>query len=227
MASSPHQQLYSVEHLATFSTCSPHQQTTTPKMALQRLFAMEKTSGIWTQRMALQIEGGHMKIIDGDSNETVERFPVSLIHQPTAFNHSNHIYDNILIFTIQHPEESQGELHIFQCSSHSAQQVVDQINDWMLRNPHPDTAVDGGGTANGTNPANVNVREAVHVFNAIAAQRETRKSASPVVGSQPNLQQSRASGNVRDPDARSITTTSSIDSSNHNGAHRTNSNDQV
>lgn len=49
-----------------------------------------------------------MKIIDGDSNEVVERFPVTLIHQPTAFNHNNHIYDNILIFTVQHPEETQG-----------------------------------------------------------------------------------------------------------------------
>lgn len=54
MASSPsHHQVYQVEHLATFST----QQQTTPKIALQRLFAMEKTSGIWTQSMAIEIEG--------------------------------------------------------------------------------------------------------------------------------------------------------------------------
>lgn len=54
MASSPaHHQVYQVEHLATFST----QQQTTPKIALQRLFAMEKTSGIWTQSMAIEIDG--------------------------------------------------------------------------------------------------------------------------------------------------------------------------
>lgn len=164
--------LTQVEHLATFSTASPQQQPTTPKMALQRLFAMEKTSGIWTQRMAIQVEGKRanrrkeggegrckkfvsqseqsnrqkcvcillvtmsllrhcfveysfnlfppfhvlgkqtpgrdMKIIDGDSGEAVERFPVTLIQQPTAFNHNTHIYDNILIFTVQHPEEAQG-----------------------------------------------------------------------------------------------------------------------
>ena len=55
--------------------------------------------------------GRDMKIIDGDSNEVVERFPVTLIHQPTAFNHHNHIYDNILIFTVQHPDEPQGTLY--------------------------------------------------------------------------------------------------------------------
>lgn len=50
-----------------------------------------------------------MKIIDGDSGDAVERFPVSMISQPTAFNHQNHIYDNILIFTVQHPEETTGK----------------------------------------------------------------------------------------------------------------------
>ena len=58
MASSPPNQVYHVEHLATFSTSSSsHSQPTTPKIALQRLFAMEKSSGIWTQRMSVQIEG--------------------------------------------------------------------------------------------------------------------------------------------------------------------------
>lgn len=208
------------------------------------------------------LSGRDMKIIDGDSSEAVERFPVSMINQPTAFNHQNHIYDNILIFTVQHPEEttgkkrlhspslslslspslgmcwdelssppllrshflslntaficvlgevanytslspihsetwiftestftllnvssfsltlslspspsrlvssrtlSTGELHIFQCNSHSAQQVVDDLNHWMKRN----------GNISGTTEANVNVKETVHVFNAIAAQRET------------------------------------------------------
>lgn len=48
---------FMVEHLATFSTSLPTQQSITPKMAIQRLFAMEKTSGIWTQRMTLKLEG--------------------------------------------------------------------------------------------------------------------------------------------------------------------------
>lgn len=51
-----------------------------------------------------------MKIIDGNSGEAVERFPVSMINQPTAFNHQNHIYDNILIFTVQLPEETTGKV---------------------------------------------------------------------------------------------------------------------
>ena len=209
-----------------------------------------------------------MKIIDGDSSEAVERFPVTLIQQPTAFNHSNHIYDNILIFTVQHPDEPQGELHIFQCSSHSAQQIVDDLNLWMRRhgaqsqhlnnNHHKSNNHHKGGNHDDrsrsrsrnddssapNSPSNINVKEAVHVFNAIAAQRETSKSTSPVAGHNSGRDSSNyrpvsdghmASHHPRGDqgDSRSITTSSSIESG-HNGATRLhaphangNSHDQV
>jgi epidermal growth factor receptor kinase substrate 8 len=223
MASSPQHQAptYAVEHLATFSTNSPQQQQTTPRMALQRLFAMEKTSGIWTQRMAIQLKGNHMWILDGESNDVVERFPVTLIHQPTAFNDHNHIYNNILIFTVQLPNESQGELHIFQCVSHNAINIVEDIQQWMRHFG----VMSNSGTHSEPSlspTVNVSVKETVSVFNQIAAQRE-KKGSSPTGG--PTLVQGRMVAH-HDPDSRSITTTSSIDSNHHNGAHRTNSHDQ-
>lgn len=175
--------LYQVEHLATFSTTTPQNTLTTPKMALQRLFAMEKTSGIWTQRMTIEIDGRDLKIIDGDSGETVERFPVSLIQHPTAFTHHNHIYDNILIFIIQHPEEASGELHIFQCNSQSAQQVVEELNHWMRRHGNPyvnnnNNNNDGGVDTHHSNGNSNRVKAAVNVFNAIARERESRGGGS-------------------------------------------------
>ena len=59
-----------------------------------------------------------------------------------------------------------GELHIFQCNSHSAQQVVEELKHWMRRHGNMFLANEPN------SPANVNVKETVHVFNAIAAQRE-------------------------------------------------------
>ena len=135
--------------------------------------------------MSIAIEGHEMKIIDGDSGEAVERFPVSLIQHPTAFNHANHIYDNILIFTVQTPDDSDGggtrrpgELHIFQCNSHSAQQVVDELNRWMRK--HGSIHVNSNNHHN-NNHHTSHVKEAVHVFNAIAREREVSKSTSPTV----------------------------------------------
>ncbi|XP_053210452.1 epidermal growth factor receptor kinase substrate 8-like isoform X2 [Panonychus citri] len=227
MVSRPsNQENYVVEHLATFSTSMTSQQPITPKVAIQRLFAMEKTSGIWTQRMFVKIEGSHMLIIDVESNDIVERFPVAFIQQPISFSHRDHMYDNILIFTVQHPEESQGELHIFQCVSHSAQQIAEDISSWMRK--HGNLAITVDHIHHEPNPisVNVHVKETVNAFNALAAQRE-KKPASPSISSSPQRRTPPLGPghNSRDHDSRSVTTTSSIDS-NHNAAPRTNSHDQ-
>lgn len=129
------------------------------------------------------ILANHMWILDGETNDVVERFPVALIQQPTYFNDQDHIYNNILIFTVQMPTEPQGELHIFQCVSHDAVAIVDDILQWMKHyGMAANTAGGGGGGSNVNNasaaadkmsqPTNVNVKEAVTVFNQIAAQRE-------------------------------------------------------
>lgn len=202
--------------------------------------------------------GNHMWILDGESNDVVERFPVALIQQPTAFNDHNHIYNNILIFTIQMPNESQGiwtqpiassakpwfatpgELHIFQCVSHNAINIVEDIQQWMRHLGVTSTA-SAALTGEPSVQPNVNVKEAVSVFNQIAAQREKllsnttiestyhkwsdRKGSSPT-GGVPIGHPGHVAAN-HDPDSRSITTNSSIDSNHHNGAHRSNSQDQV
>lgn len=54
-----------------------------------------------------------MWILDGETNDVVERFPVGLIQQPTSFNDQNHIYNNILIFTVQLPNEPQGKWKLY------------------------------------------------------------------------------------------------------------------
>ena len=53
--------------------------------------------------------GSNMLIYDRESNDIVEDFPVANIHRPIAFSHSNHIYDNILMFTVRHVKESEGK----------------------------------------------------------------------------------------------------------------------
>lgn len=198
-------QHYFVEHLATFST-SLHGNggATNPKQALQRLFAMEKSSGIWTQRMALRVEGSHMLIIDGESDDIVERFPVNMIRSPTAFHQANDIYNNILILTVQHPDEPQGELHIFQCVSQSAIGIAEELNGWMRRHGNDHVAPNRGDGSRA-----MNVKQAVTAFNAIAAQREKDGAVSP----------SAAQG--RDQlDSRSVTSSSVDSSGHHNGTPR-------
>jgi len=167
--------VYDVEHLATFSTSgniSPtndndeivksdtsigkRNSATTPKIALQRLFELEKLSGIWTQHMQIELREDSMLIVDCETNSIVERFNRDCVTKPEAFNHYNDIYNNIVVFIIQarsaesdkiDPDNQmrdidssgnksqkdstcEGELHIFQCVSHEAQQIVSDILSW-------------------------------------------------------------------------------------------------
>jgi len=64
-----------------------------------------------------------------------------------------------------------GELHIFQCVSHNAINIVEDIQQWMR---HFGVMFNSGTHSEPSIPptVNVNVKETVSVFNQIAAQRE-------------------------------------------------------
>ena len=73
-----------LEHLATF-TVSPENDLVYPADGMRRLLAMEKTNGIWTQKMLMKIDRKVVNIIDQENKEVVERFPLDLVREPTAF----------------------------------------------------------------------------------------------------------------------------------------------
>ena len=75
---------YVLEHLATF-TVSPENDLVYPADGMRRLLAMEKTNGIWTQKMLMKIDRKVVNIIDQENKEVVERFPLDLVREPTAF----------------------------------------------------------------------------------------------------------------------------------------------
>lgn len=195
--------------------------------------------------MAIQLKANHMWILDGETNDVVERFPVALIQQPTSFNDQNHIYNNILIFTVQLPNEPQGELHIFQCVSHEAVNVVDDIYQWMRHygcgsgsSGSPSGANGVGAGDKSTGPvasssssssaaaavpsSNVNVKEAVTVFNQIAAQREKKGASTDNLHHLANSADVRGGGHHHqdvDSDASSFAESTGGGNPNHRANH--------
>ena len=112
---------YLLEHLATF-TVSPENDLVYPADGMRRLLAMEKTSGIWTQKvrhsaiskiqsfgpghspgemnfaevntsmhlqMLMRLDRKMVNIMDHENKEIVERFPIHLVREPTAFTSSD------------------------------------------------------------------------------------------------------------------------------------------
>ena len=126
-----------VEHLATFAV-SQQNEVVYPADGMRRLLQMEKTSGIWTQKMMLRLDRDWITIADFENGEVVERFPMMLIHEPTAFTSKDpkDLYNNIFIFVIgEDPvHHYPPEMHIFQCVGVSSQVVVDDLKMFMAGN---------------------------------------------------------------------------------------------
>lgn len=130
-----HYPTYVLEHLATF-TVSRDNDMLYPADGMRRLLAMEKTNGIWTQKMLMKLDRGMVNIMDHENKETVERFPIQLVREPTAFtsNDPKEIYNNILIYIVgARPEESPtpAEMHIFQCVNVRSRDVVEDLKHFM------------------------------------------------------------------------------------------------
>ena len=124
---------------------------------------MEKTNGIWTQKMLMKLDRGMVNIMDHENKEIVERFPIQLVREPTAFtsNDPKEIYNNILIYIVgPRPEESPtpSEMHIFQCVNVRSRDVVEDLKHFM--NGVRKAAHHRGGSAGEGHPAGPGGRNA-------------------------------------------------------------------
>jgi len=172
---------YLIEHLATF-TVAKENGIVYPSDGMRRLLQLEKSNGIWSQKMQLRLDVSWVLIMDCETGAVMERFPVHLIREPTAFTSHDpmEMYNNILVFIVGGEERSQrsgsrSEMHIFQCQSISAQDLVEDLQ--LLRAgkvparqrsrhiPPPPATPPPEPPGNG-----VNVREQVSVFNAAGHQ---------------------------------------------------------
>ena len=129
-----------VEHLATF-TVSQQNEVMYPADGMRRLLHMEKTSGIWTQKMMLRLDREWVTIQDFENGEVVERFPLNLIVEPTAFTSVDpkDLYNNIFIFVVGEDPLNRDppEMHIFQCVGVSSELVAEDMKMYMAGNYRP------------------------------------------------------------------------------------------
>lgn len=127
---------YLLEHLATF-TVNKESGIVYPADGMRRLLQLEKTTGIWSQKMQLCLDYQWVLIMDYETGVSehngphriqwqraacfqniIERFPASLVQEPTAFtsNDAMELYNNILVFIVSGGGGSRSEMHIFQVS---------------------------------------------------------------------------------------------------------------
>ncbi|XP_076261642.1 epidermal growth factor receptor kinase substrate 8-like isoform X2 [Rhynchophorus ferrugineus] len=127
--------IHIIEHLATFSV-SRNTGISYPVDGMRRLRQMEQTNGIWSQKMQICLDHPWVLILD-ESGSVVERFPVDSIEDPTAFMSQDpmDMYNNILVFIIADSSQSspaEMQMHIFQCQSISAQDLVEDLKQLRM-----------------------------------------------------------------------------------------------
>ncbi|KAE8749059.1 hypothetical protein FOCC_FOCC004227 [Frankliniella occidentalis] len=204
---------YLMEHLATF-TVSKETGIVYPEDGMRRLHQLEKSNGIWSQKMQLRLDQNWVLIMDFESGDVMERFPVNLIQEPTAFtsNDPMEIYNNILVFIVgdEKTSNSRSEMHIFQGQSISAQELVEDLK--LLRSGKTPTARRSRHipppppTPPPEPPLNgVSVREQVNAFNA-ASHREEPLTPRGLLGE-------RSERGARDPATLSLNDETSSTSS--------------
>ncbi|KAA0201978.1 hypothetical protein HAZT_HAZT009186, partial [Hyalella azteca] len=119
---------YLLEHLATFRVAKDSD-LLYPADGMRRLLHMEKTSGIWTQKMQLRLDRHWVLILSHENEDIVEKFPIELIRDPTAF-------------TSDDPKELYNNIFIFICIRVSAKAVVEDMKlcmsgDWRALRGEP------------------------------------------------------------------------------------------
>lgn len=126
-----------MEHLATFPI--DRESPTGIVYAvdgMRKLLQLEKTTGIWSQRMdiALVKRKQLVQILDNESKNVIENFPIEWIGYPTPFknNDPTEMYNNIVVFTVEPPPSarsgrSNSEMHIFQCRNVDANTLCDYL----------------------------------------------------------------------------------------------------
>jgi len=119
--------VYKLDHLATFTaTGSASGRLLTPPEGVRRVRELAFSGFIWPLRVHVVIGNHELVVIDLQSGEEMEHFPLSLVSQPTCATavdrrvNGCEVLDNLVLFTVlEDPvkKTSPPEIHVFQCVS--------------------------------------------------------------------------------------------------------------
>lgn len=104
---------YHVEHLTTF-VMDRKEAMLTIEDGVRKLRLLDAKGKVWTQDMILQVDGKSISLIDNDSKNELENFPLASIqHCQAVMNACS--YDSILALVCKESGQGKPDLHLFQC----------------------------------------------------------------------------------------------------------------
>ncbi|XP_075996869.1 epidermal growth factor receptor kinase substrate 8-like protein 2 isoform X2 [Genypterus blacodes] len=125
---------YHVEHLSTF-IMDKTESIITVDDAIRKLVLLDSKDKIWTQEMLLQVTDKAVRLLDCDTQEELENFPVSTIHLcQTVLNQTR--YSSVLLLVCQDNEQHKPDIHFFHCDEVEAEMVHEDVDSAIGDNKH-------------------------------------------------------------------------------------------
>ncbi|NXI27259.1 EPS8 kinase, partial [Sterrhoptilus dennistouni] len=116
---------YHVEHLTTF-VLDRKEAMITVDDGIRKLKLLDAKGKVWTQDMILQVDDKAVSLVDLESKNELENFPLSTIqHCQAVMNACN--YNSILALICKEPTQNKPDLHLFQCDEIKATHIHDDI----------------------------------------------------------------------------------------------------
>ncbi|XP_038294833.1 epidermal growth factor receptor kinase substrate 8 isoform X2 [Canis lupus baileyi] len=116
---------YRVEHLTTFVLDRKDAMITVDD-GIRKLKLLDAKGKVWTQDMILQVDDRAVSLIDLESKNELENFPLSTIQHCQAVMHSCN-YDSVLALVCKEPTQNKPDLHLFQCDEIKANLISEDI----------------------------------------------------------------------------------------------------
>ncbi|NXH85645.1 EPS8 kinase, partial [Edolisoma coerulescens] len=116
---------YHVEHLTTF-VLDRKEAMITVDDGIRKLKLLDAKGKVWTQDMILQVDDKAVSLVDLESKNELENFPLSTIqHCQAVMNACN--YNSILALICKEPTQNKPDLHLFQCDEIKATFIHEDI----------------------------------------------------------------------------------------------------
>ncbi|NXY37062.1 ES8L2 protein, partial [Pomatorhinus ruficollis] len=125
---------YHVQHLATF-IMDKSESITTVDDAIRKLILLNSKEKIWTQEMLLQVNDKSIRLLDCETQEELEDFPLPTVqHCQTVLNQMR--YSSILLLVCQDSEQHKPDIHFFNCDEVEAEMVHEDIESALADHKH-------------------------------------------------------------------------------------------
>ncbi|KAM8891137.1 epidermal growth factor receptor kinase substrate 8-like protein 2 isoform 2-T2 [Spinachia spinachia] len=125
---------YHVEHLSTF-IMDKTEFIATVDDAVKKLVLLDSKDKIWTQEMLLQVTDKAVRLLDCDTQEELENFPLSTIHMSqTVLNQTR--YPSVVLLVCQDKEQHKPDIHFFHCDEVGAEMIHADIDSAIGDNKH-------------------------------------------------------------------------------------------